>query len=863
MAYQPIFKMSIQDSSNRYYKATQGDDGEWAITLLTTPTYLRHLPKGCNEDVTIEYERDNNLIGVFRGGSLTNKPYGFVKDGRAIITHIWKTQGIRGFGKLTIYIRQDTESTPGALDFWRYEVFYASDFDFTTYNDNLREEILMIGTLDNGLIRQLHAYGGTQYNIPIWRNDGTPGLPDWQLNDSVKVLHPGIKLLYNSSYKSAATISDPINYGATDHHELYGWNHGSLTDGYHIIPAMNNYSTVQANGATTFIGNDILQPFLIQGNQMPGAANFASESNFHDLNHSRPYTTNNFVLKNLLDIGDIDVAVGIDYKFTDDVIGTGVAPSVGDYVAFVLFEIDKTDNPEIVAGAYVHPQEIHRIELGPSPSARYRRFRNFDNPTPITLKYDRVYVLGIIYDTVSGVGGSGAVTFGLDILEISIRSKFDSGVSGVPIPAPHFPASWTAGFRINTLAEKIVPCFATRNTDGYGFPLPVSTPYSFHSDYLSNRFLPAVQDLVPYRLVWTSAYCLHNLAGQSYVTASFDEVFNFCKRHLGCGMAIEGDVVRVEPVSYFFDATTMILDLGDNVADLAITPETTGLGSTLKIGYSKADTNSDFGVDAFNTSLNFDTPILDPRGEINLQESSVVTEQYAIEKIRAQRVSQPIGSEYGAESPSKDNKSVLLYCEDSIYAGSAPVFVDPSNFSNTTGGYLVQQYANAQSADRAASANPYIYGMYYPDTALNLPLSPCRSLHRGIGSWLHSVLDTINDADYLTFRNTYIMQYNNTVTALSGIESNLAVGSGLDPITEFKDIQIGSLPDVLFLPALMKFTTKTPVNMYKIMNTNTRGYVRFEWKGKEYKGFIKKVAQNAGRNAPSTFELLPTPDMIL
>jgi hypothetical protein len=130
---------------------------------------------------------------------------------------------------------------------------------------------------------------------------------------------------------------------------------------------------------------------------------------------------------------------------------------------------------------------------------------------------------------------------------------------------------------------------------------------------------------------------------------------------------------------------------------------------------------------------------------------------------------------------------------------------------------------------------------------------------------LHSVLDLMDD-QYLTFRNTGVMQYNNQVVGLSGIESNLVVGSGAGNVTtEFKDVLIGNLPSQLFKGNPFSWKSTYPVNMNTILNTNPNGYVRFFWKNesgfgyKEYRMFIAKVTQAAATNAATEFIGWPVP----
>jgi len=757
-------------------------------------------------------------------------------------------------------------------NYGQYTLFYQSELDFKTYKDDMNEGLLAISTLDNRLFRLLQAYGDTKYNIPIWRDSGGT----WVLNDSVWVWHDGIKVLYSSSYQSSATSTNLLSYRSPN--DILGFHHGIIGDTAHTIPAMAEYNITQNNGATTFIGNDILSKFLIQGNQTPGGLHVINEIDFGGANNSQPYTRSNYSLKNLLPngTGAVDVSVRVWGKF-DGAIDSG-ATTPDPFIGFVLFEIDQNDLPVIVAGEFKY-DSILQYNLPASPFSGYAPPSNgvFDSGlVNITLNYDRVYVFSIIYDGVSGsgIGLAASTAFDLSALNFSISSKFDSGTSGVPIAAPSFPASPAAAFRLGTLLEKIVPNLPTRQTNGYGFPTPVTTPYTGVSDFLNDPTVTAIGDCVPYQILITSAYCLHDLQGQSYISMSLNELFDFCKKVLGCGAAIEGDSFRIENLGYFFDSSTMILDLGYDVSNLEIEQSIESIGSNLKLGYSKIETNRDFGIDPVHTELYFNTPVSTLPGTMDYQEGGIVVDPFAIEKIRAQQVSQPIGTSYDPSSPSSDNQSVALYC---LPSPTIPLYThlvyDPVNNPVDTDFYQLTQRNGvnlpaAQSYDSTASTAPYIYGMRYPDTAYNIELSPCRTLKRDNGSMLRSVLDTM-DADYLTFRNTTVMQYNNTVTALSGIESNLEVGAGASPITEFKDILIGSLPDPLWKPIKIKVKSKYPVNMYQILNNNPNGYVRFYWKekaylpAKEYKGFIVKATQSAGTSEATVFELLATPDMVI
>ena len=63
MAYDSIFKMSIQDVNGNYYSADLQGDGIWNIATNPTLTYIEVLPDGW-ADTSIIWERDMSYLGI-------------------------------------------------------------------------------------------------------------------------------------------------------------------------------------------------------------------------------------------------------------------------------------------------------------------------------------------------------------------------------------------------------------------------------------------------------------------------------------------------------------------------------------------------------------------------------------------------------------------------------------------------------------------------------------------------------------------------------------------------------------------------------------------------------------------------------
>ena len=317
----------------------------------------------------------------------------------------------------------------------------------------------------------------------------------------------------------------------------------------------------------------------------------------------------------------------------------------------------------------------------------------------------------------------------------------------------------------------------------------------------------------------------------------------------------------------------MILDLGYDVTGLEILQDIQGVGSNLKLGYAKANTNTDFGVDSFITELYFGTPATNIPQDMNFEDTGIVCDQYEKEKARAQHVNQPVGTVFDPANPSSDNQAYALYCCPAPVSFELPhspdypfSFYDPDNNPVPIYPTRVLMYNGiavpgiAQSSDPTAATQPYVKGLYYPNAAQNIPLSPCRALDRDTGALVHSYLDKM-DADYIAFRRTGIMQFNNVVLNLSGIESNLKVGAAAAPIVEMSDKLISTLPDKLTLSTIIKVTSTSAQNLFNQLNTNPNGYIRFWWKNDgfgytEYRFFMNKAKQIAtpDRNIATQFE---------
>ena len=831
MAYKSRIRFTIQDASDNYYVATLQTDGTYTVTTTPTLTYLGVNPLNW-ENTGVTWERNMTYFGVFRSQSQTMQ---FTADGRAILLSImFGSGGVNAFARLKVWLYN--EST------FAYDLFYSSELDFSTVSDDKKQLLTSISTLDSKLYELLKSKANTKFAIPFWDYDPDTDTWDYVSAGSEFLLHEGIKLFWGAKWQTSASGAVPLTRNGT----LYGWNRGSVSDGRHWIPAMTQVNITQNNGTTTFIGNDILQPFLPQYNQ---AYNY--NRNFEGTDDIQAYTLNRGLFKHLLEnCPTIDLNFTVTGEFDGDI--TYNNPITQDqFIAIVLFEIGDDDLPVLSGGNYQYT-ELYKIIVPSGGSPYTPPSASFTNTTTVTINYNKAYVVGIIYDGVtSGISGAPNVSqVSFNELFVQVETAYNSG-TGTPYDGAILNPSVIIGQRLFEAFRNVLDVIDSTETNAYGFPVLNGTGYSILSDILTDNTADPDDsyDSTPYRLLLTSENAIRNVVGYPYMNVSLSDLFNICFKMYACGLGIFSELgVRVEPLDYWFDSATEILNLGNTVANFSVRPYTEIMGNSVNGGYGESDTNKNFSVDAFNISQTYDLPLNKTPKPIDLQVTECNTEMYYIEKARAQNNSND-------SSPSSSNDLVLFQITDTTTGTST---IKPNGDVDIITAYTLQTYPTAQSTDPTATSDPYLYGLKYPETAINTGITPASNKLR-LGSFIRTLCDGLEGAnDYVTYRKQYQQQYNDPstpATSRPGISKN--VGAGL--ITEVDDVLINTLGSKYFRPYILKIDSKYDVNMYDLINTNPRGYISFTWDGTQYKGFIYRVSYVAGNLFPTTFELLAHP----
>jgi hypothetical protein len=824
--YQQRIQITLQGANDDYYVATQNANNTWTVTTVPTETYLANLPRNWSK-LELTWERNMQYMGVFR--SMTNN-FEFTLDGRAIIMYILSRQGTSGYCKCTLWVLNENG--------FNYMKFYQSEIDFTNCQDDKVQRVVTVNSLDGRLFMYLKSKINSSFDLPFWTYDGD----SWS-TDAKFVEHGGIKVLWRANYIGAATVDDPISYSVA---AFNGGRFGTLTAcGAHTLPALNNYNIVENNGTTTFIGNDILQPVLVADSQPPAAneVNFAETTNYN--------ASKSALLVVKQNIDELQVKLRMSFQSTD-IVYFPSSPGFDFYFKVVLFEIEPNGlPPQTIPGKYDIFATLLEINIGyigsyTLPTQVYET----DTIVP-NFKAGRVYMLAFIFDGyLFEQDCSNSAIFALNGLDLTIQSQYNSGTASA-VYAPSLPLSYIPSFTPMALFSKIMQVFDSTETDQYGFPVANGTGFTAASEFLSDTDAnPALlADLVPANLSFTSGNAVRAVNGIPYISCSLDDFYSFFKKTCMCGLGIEDDTITIEPLTYYFDADTEIMDLGSDVANFQTMPLTDIQGNLIKAGFGDLRTNTNFGVDAFSQSVQYNLPLDKTPKEIDLQVTEAVVEIYEIEKMRAQN-----NSDSGTAS--SDNPIVVLET-----VGVSPDEVEVPNPSGDgtelVDIYPLKTYPTAQSTNPLVS--PYLYGMYYPDTAYNLGFTPASNIRRN-GRLIRTLCDGVGDfGGVVSWRKVYQKQYNDYTSPATTLPGTAKLLNTATVIKEVSDIPITALGSKLFRPYIFKFTSGYPFSMYNLINTNPRGYISFKWNNTEFKGFIYRVSQSIGDSQNTDFELLAHP----
>lgn len=359
------------------------------------------------------------------------------------------------------------------------------------------------------------------------------------------------------------------------------------------------------------------------------------------------------------------------------------------------------------------------------------------------------------------------------------------------------------------------------------------------------------------KLVYTSGMAIRNI-DNSVIKISFSDFYQSLKR-FGVMLGIENDMFILESVSRAFNPT-IIANLG-TVADFTIDVAEDMIYNTIKTGYRNQTYDKVNGLDEFNVTQEWTTPVLKLPKELDLV-SPVRADMYGIELTRLDLFGKT------TTDSSADNDTFFLSVEQGatiVYYNGAFEVITPNiiripktlgfltsttitvaglgvlTVTNTS--YLVVGYtlltvaetiANGSYSGSIQYSSTSIYKLYrpvfdsitgllHPVGAFNTLLNPKKGLIDN-GSFIRSFLeDPAGIIKFQTGEKNSLLSY--TIGGATLIQN--------------ENIQVSDLSAPLFYAYYFEFKTKVPGNFINLMKKNPYGTIQFQDEdGKQYYGFM-------------------------
>lgn len=359
--------------------------------------------------------------------------------------------------------------------------------------------------------------------------------------------------------------------------------------------------------------------------------------------------------------------------------------------------------------------------------------------------------------------------------------------------------------------------------------------YSSRSDFLNSPGM-VTMDNHPYKTLVLSGDAIRGLGDvfdPPVIKTTLRDLFKDATSRWQVGLGVEPDglgsyIVRLEPLAYFYDSGSVILDLGlVNKFEWSYALEF--IHGQLKIGNQNFDYDKLNGRDEPNTTQVFKLPITRKPDDMDLV-ATYRADMYGIEIVRANL------SDKKTTDSNSDNAVFVIETSDNTSTLTVA--------GNSVNGYTLRRDQNLSG--NSAS------GLRSPSSAYNLSLSPKRNLYRN-GSIIRTAAFQQDTKD-VKFQTT---------DKNADLVSNL--GSGI--ITEKADVPIVSLNQPVFQPIMMKFETRVPENLPSIIEANPYGRITFSvnlgGRVKSFSGFIYVVSIKPSTNGVCQWQLLAAPTITL
>lgn len=374
------------------------------------------------------------------------------------------------------------------------------------------------------------------------------------------------------------------------------------------------------------------------------------------------------------------------------------------------------------------------------------------------------------------------------------------------------PATTVRGYRYFDVLKKLMALI-----------MPGSTVVS---DYLTN---PTINDYNtnPYSAVLTRGDAIRRIGngnveavnpGGSPLTAprlkfSFEDIRKDFFGRFFCGYSVEGNVLRVEPITYCYQYNVIsVNDLGE-VNNLQVTPYKEYTAKRFTFGQTAQDYNDINGRDEYNTEVEYRNPKA-TRITVESDHKYVFrSDIYGIEQAR-----------YALE----DRDSTDSESDNDVFC------IEISNEQTSRGEYVLARPQNLPGAS--------IGGVVAKETAYNLGYSPKHCMYRAFP------LIAISFYGDPTGSLIYQSSERN-----SRLELRNSAGLFID---EDKDVSAAELGEPIFLPHLAKFQTDTPLNLSVLVANNPLGVVQWRVDGVLQWGFIDDIGEHPADQASYQYSVI-------
>lgn len=316
-----------------------------------------------------------------------------------------------------------------------------------------------------------------------------------------------------------------------------------------------------------------------------------------------------------------------------------------------------------------------------------------------------------------------------------------------------------------------------------------------------------------FRIAITSVDCIR-LFSQAKVKITWKEFWEFCNTVWDCGLYVLGKVVHLELKEDMIDYNDYV-HVGE-LSDVKITPATDWQFPSMKIGYPNEKYENVNGLQEFNTTQEYKTPI--SRGAVKEWVGSIRADCYGIEFLRI----------------TLDGKPTT----DSVYDGNLFAIHLEDTFSGKLNENGVPELVYSLNRD----LNPYATGLITPASVYNLKLSPKQCFYRK-ENYIKSCM--------------YWQDAKKIVYSTQDKNANVVVSApGQRVVDEDADVLVGDLNHRYFLPVQCEATVVVDDNFLQIIENTPQKTIRGTIDGIEYLFLPIKNGADPETNKEQAFTML-------